>query len=319
MPNDITYAETFQGFLDEELEHRSYTGWMVPEESMIQYEGGDTVKIAQLTVSGLGDYKATTDGSAYPNGSVSLKWMPYTFNMDRAVRFLLGRTVPSDSGFMLTSENVMRTFASKQLVPEQDMYRFNAIYAARLAKDAAETDKADQVKSLSVELTKDNCVDYVTNFYSIIKEASNEEQNFVAFMAMKYEPLFRAASSSNHNSVQFGKTVTINGITYKCAIVNDLAIVFVPSSRMQTVIKVNDGRTEGQTAGGIVKDATSKGIALIIMSSDAVIALGKVDSIKVIPCDVQQTSDETTINYHYMYDCWPMDNQLATVGIVTEA
>lgn len=288
---------------------------MVPDDSMIQYEGGETVKIAQLAVSGLGDYKAATDGSAYPNGSVSLKWVPYTFTMDRAVRFLLGRTDPSDSGFMLTSENVMRTFASKQLVPEQDMYRFNAVYAALLAK----TSLASHIKPLATALTKDNCVSYVTDFFGQIKEDSNEDQNFVAFMAMKYESLFRSASNSNNNSVQFNKTVTINGVTYKCAMVNDLPIVFVPSSRMQTVIKVNDGRTEGQTAGGIVADATSKGIALIIMSSDAAIALGKVNSIKVISADEQQTSDEATINYHYLYDCWTMDNQLDTVGIVTEA
>ncbi len=315
MPNNIEYAEVFQGFLDEELEHRSYTGWMAPDDSMIKYEGGKEVKIAQIDVSGLGDYKPVTDGSAYPNGSVNLKWVPYTFTMDRAVRFLLGRTDPSDSAFMLTSENVMRAFASKQLVPEQDMYRFNAIYAALKAK----SDLASHIKTLGTALTKDTCVSYVTEFFSQIKEASNEDQNFVAFMAMRYEPLFRAASNSNHSSVQFSKTVTINGVTYKCALVNDLPIIFVPSARLQTVIKVNDGRTEGQTAGGIIADATSKGIALMIMSSDAVVALGKVDSVKVISCDEQQTSDETTINYHYVYDCWALDNQLATVGVVEEA
>ncbi len=156
MPNNIEYAEVFQGFLDEELEHRSYTGWMAPDDSMIQYEGGKDVKIAQLDVSGLGDYKPVTDGSAYPNGSVSLKWVPYTFTMDRAVRFLMGRTDPTDSAFMLTSENVMRTFASKQLVPEQDMYRFNAIYAALKAK----SELASHIKTLSAALTKDNCVAY---------------------------------------------------------------------------------------------------------------------------------------------------------------
>ncbi len=312
MANNLQFATVFQSWLDEELTHRSYTGWMTPNESMVDYAGGKDIKIAQMDVSGLGDYKPVTDGSAYPNGAVSLVWKPYEFTMDRAVRFLLGRTDPSDSHFMATTENIMRLFAQKQLAVEQDIYRFNRLYAALLAK----TKWASHIKTLTADLTSGNIISTVSDLSTLVKEDSNEEQNFVAFMTMKHEPIFREALKNSHNAVEFGKTVSINGASYRCAVVNELPVIFVPSSRMQTAIKINDGRTAGQTEGGIVKDASSQQIELLLTSSDAVIAAGKVDSVKVIAADDQQTSDETTINYHYVYDCWGIDNQLATVGAI---
>ena len=85
MANDINYAEVYQGFIDEELEAKSSTQWMVPNDDMIQYDGGKNVKIAQLSVSGLGNY-SRADASRYPAGSVKLVWVPYTMEMDRAVK-----------------------------------------------------------------------------------------------------------------------------------------------------------------------------------------------------------------------------------------
>lgn len=309
MPNRIDYAEKYQSFIDEELVHRSYTEWMTPNDDQIEYTGGKDIKIAQLDVSGLGDYSAS-GGSHYPSCTVSMAWKPYTMEMDRAVRFELGRLDPSDSNFIVSTENVTRTFSRKRLAPEQDIYRFNRIYNALKGKP----EYSSHLLALTSALTADNAVSLVTDLLTTIKEDSNEDPDFVCFMAAKNESVFRAASKNNHHDLQFGKSVAINGYSYRCMLCNELPVIFVPSKRMQTVIKVNDGRTPGQEAGGIVADPTSEQIEFLIASSDAAIAVGKIDSLKVFTADENQTGDESLIMYHYLYDCWVPDNQIVTLG-----
>lgn len=312
MANSIEFAEKYQKFIDEELESRSFTQWMVPNADMISYDGGKDVKIAQLSVSGLGNYDPNAAG-AYPKGSVKLTWKPYTMEMDRAVQFQLGRMTPSDSGWIATTENITKTFARKQLVTEQDLFRFNRVYSSLKASGKW----ASHSKTLTADLTAADAVSTLMGLFTLCKEDSNEDQDFICFMAAKSEAAFREASKNNHHDIQFGKTVSINGVGYKCMMVNELPVVLVPSRRLQTVIKVNDGRTAGQEQGGIEADTTSKQIEFMMMSSEAAIAIGKVDSLKIVTADLQQTSDETTINYHLLYDCWSLENQLSTVAVAT--
>lgn len=312
MANTIDYPEKIQGFIDEELEHGSYTQWMTPNEDRIEYTGGKDIKIARVATSGLGNYKNGASGLRYPIGTVKLEWDTYQMEMDRAVRFELGRTDPADTGFIMTTENVTREFARRQLVPEQDIFRFNRVYTA-LAASAKYKDthivKPTAAFADGLEFTKS-----ITQTLSLVKEDSNSDIDFVCFAAMDLEPLLRDASKNNHHGIEFGKTVSINGYSYRCALVNELPVVFVPSRRLQTVIKVNDGQTDGQTDGGIVKDTTSKRIEYLITSSNAPIAASKVDSLKVFSANEMQDSDETTINYHLRYDCWTQTNQLATTA-----
>lgn len=310
MANEIDYAEVYQGFIDEELEARSSTQWMVPNEDQIEYSGGKDVKIAQLSVSGLGNY-STTATSKYPTGSVKLEWVPYSMEMDRAVKFELGRLDPSDSHFMATTENVTREFSRKQLVPEQDMFRFNRIYSKL---DASTTYKGTHIIKIVKAATSADVVTALKALYTIAKDDSGEDVDFVCFISMKNEQAFRDASKTDNNSFTFDKEVTVNGVTYSCMLVNGLPCVFVPSKRLQTVIKIQDGRTAGQEAGGIVIDPTSEQIEFLLMNSAAPVAAGKIDSLKVFSADENQTGDETMINYHLLYDLWVLENQIITLA-----
>lgn len=317
MANEINYAEKFQSFIDKELEARSYTQWMEPNDEDVEYSGGKTIKIARTKTSGLGNYDSgAPTGSAYPKGSVKLTWDEYKIEMDRAVRFELGRTDPSDTNFITTTENVSRTFGRTQLVPEQDMYRFNKLYNV-LDKNPDYGSAGTKSKHIveTTGLTAANAVDILMGVFDTVAEDSGEDVDFVCFMAKKNEQAFRSAAKNSHHAISFGNTITINGITYnKVMIVNDLPCVFVPSKRLQTVIKVNDGRTAGQEDGGIVADESSKQIEFLITNSEAPFAVGKVDSVKVFSSNEMQESDETTINFHYLYDCWLLTNQVVTTG-----
>lgn len=312
-PNTIDYAEKYQGFIDEELEARSYTQWMVPNDDMIEYNGGKTIKIARIEVSGLGDYNPhATIGTAYPKGGVKLVWDNYDIEMDRAVRFELGRLDPSNSNFIVTTENVCRTFSRKKLVPEQDMFRFNRLYS-RVASHSEWG--GTHVKPISGALTASNAVTTLMELWNKVRDDAGEDVDFICFMALQNEQAFRDASKTTHNQITFGNSVSVNGVTYNNAmIVNGLPCVFVPSKRLQTAIKVNDGRTAGQEKGGIEADGTSKQIEFILTNSDAPFAVNRVDSLKVFAADDMQESDETTINYHLLYDCWLLENQVVTTA-----
>jgi hypothetical protein len=314
MANDINYAEVYQGFIDEELEAKSSTQWMVPNDDMIQYDGGKNVKIAQLSVSGLGNY-SRADASRYPAGSVKLVWVPYTMEMDRAVKFELGRLDPSESNFIATTENVTREFARKQLVPEQDMFRFNRVYSKLAASDyaashIAQVAKADPASSVITKLK---------DLFTAVKDDSGDDADFVAFVSLKNEQAFRDESKNTNNSVTFQREISVNGVSYRGAMVNDLPCIFVPSKRLQTVIKVQDGRTEGQEAGGIVADPTSLQIEFLIMNSSAPVAVSKIDSLKVFSADENQIGDETMIDYHLLYDLWVLENQVPTLAACTRS
>ncbi|WP_283606501.1 hypothetical protein [Faecalispora anaeroviscerum] len=310
MANDIEYSEVYQGFIDEELEAKSSTQWMVPNDDQIDYSGGKDVKIAQLSVSGLGNYNRT-DANKYPAGSVKLGWKNYTMEMDRAVKFELGRLDPNDSHFMATSENVTREFARKQLVPEQDMFRFNRIYSKLSASDAYKTSHILRVAAADAAT---NVVSALKNLSVVVKDDSGDDADFVAFVSLKNEQAFRDESKNTNNSVTFQREISVNGVSYRGAILNDLPCIFVPSKRLQTVIKILDGRTSGQEAGGIIADSTSEQIEFLIMNSSAPVAVSKIDSLKVFSADENQTGDETTINYHLLYDLWVLENQISTLA-----
>lgn len=315
MNNSIEYTEACQSFIDEELASRSYTQWTVPDNDQIDYNGGKDVKIAQITVSGLGNYDSKAVNK-YPNGSVSLKWIPYSMEMDRAVRFDLGRTDPSDTGFITTVENVTRTFAKMKLVLEQDTFRFNRIYSKLAASDIYKSSHILKVPGL----TKDNALTALMSLYATVKEDSGDDTDFVCFMSLRNEGAFRDASNVTNNDITFSHTVSINGVTYnRCMIVNGLPCIFVPSKRLQTVIKINDGRTAGQEAGGIITDASSEQIEFLIMSSSAPISASKIDSLKIFEADENQTGDETMINYHLLYDLWVLENQVATLAACVQS
>lgn len=311
MANDITNAEVYQDLIDEELVAGSKSGFLTPNEELVEYDGGDTVKIAEIDVSGLGDYDAVNINSAYPEGTVTTRWNSYTFSQDRGVLLPVDRMAPSDSRYIATAENIVRTFARTKLVPEQDTYRFNRVYAAI----AAETElAATHIKPLAT-LNATNILQELTKLLQIIEDDSEGAADIVCVMASTNKQYIPETTSTNRYRVHFGVTVSINGVTYTdVTMVNDLPIIHVPSKRLQTVIKINDGRTEGQKQGGIIADATSKQINALLIGTEAVAALGKVDSLKEFGPDVNQKFDGTMIQARYVYDCWAFKRQIPTLG-----
>ncbi|MEG3030102.1 MAG: hypothetical protein RR827_06850 [Oscillospiraceae bacterium] len=314
MRNEIEYAIKYQKFIDEELVAQSKTQWMVPADDQIEYDGGDEIKIAEISTSGLGNYDENSTSNAYPSGKVTQKWNSYKFTMDRAVDFLLQRTTPSDSGFIATAENVIKIFTNKEVVKELDTYRLNRIYNALLA----DTKYAASHVFSEAAITESNIIATFNKMINIAKEDSEDATALVAYMPISYGSILRGISKNTNNAIEFGKTVVINGITYKGVIViNEIPVLLVPKKRLVTKLVVNDGRTSGQTDGGVISATDAKQIHMLVVGTDAPIAAAKIDSLKQFSAEENQLSDGTAIKFHQKHDCWVKKNQIVTVAAVT--
>lgn len=304
------YAKAYQQFIDEEMAAASATAWMVPEAGKVRFTGGREVEISTLSTTGLGDYDATkSDGSAYPTGSVSNVWKAYPMTMDRGVKFSLDRTDPSDSGFIVTAENVIREFARSALVKEQDMYRIQHLYAL-LAADTGLA--ANHV--VSAALTKANAVATVSALLQTIRDDAEETDGYVALVSHKNKSAFLEAAAGTYHDITFGGSVSINGVVYdNVMMLDDLPCIFVPQGRMKTLVTAQSGSGND---GGIVPAEGAKDIACLITHCETPLAVSKLDSIKQFGPQENQLFDGTSIQARYLYDLFVQSKRLASIGAV---
>jgi len=134
MPNILEFVPIYQKKLDEAAVQEATSGWMEPNQSLIQYTGGADVKIPSLELDGLADYDRN---QGFVTGSVSLHYETMTMTKDRGTQFLLDAMTVNESGFLVTASAVMGEFQRKKVVPEIDAYRYSGI-----AKRAMELGRA---------------------------------------------------------------------------------------------------------------------------------------------------------------------------------
>jgi len=306
------YAKAYQQFIDEEMTALSATAWMVPEAGKVRFTGGRDVEISTLSTSGLGSYDATkSDGSAYPSGTVTNAWKTYPITMDRGVKFALDRTDPSDSGFIVTAENVIREFSRSALVKEQDMYRVNKLYTLAAADEAH-----NGTHIVTQTLTKDNAISAVGGLLQTIRDDAEEMEGYVALISHKNKSAFLEAAAGTYHSISFGNSVSINGVVYEnVMMLDDLPCIFLPQSRMKTAITVQNG--EGNE-GGILPGEGAKDIAVVITHCDTPLAVSKLDSIKQFGPQENQFFDGTSIQARYLYDLFVPEKRLASIGAIVE-
>lgn len=310
----LDYAHAYQTFIDEELAAASATEWMAAQSGQVRFSGGRDVEISTLTTTGLGNYdSAQTAGGAYPAGAVTNDWTSYALSMDRGVKFALDRTAPEDTAFLATAENVIREFARVQLTREQDTYRIHKLY--QLAAAHAKADK----HIVTMDPAADSALEKICALLQTLEDDSERSGGFVALINSNLKNAFLKATANTYNQVSFEQSVEINGVRYDhVMMVNDLPCLFVPSSRMQTVISVQSGRT-GQETGGILAGAASKTIYALLVPWDAPLAVSKIDSLKQFGPTENQLFDGTAIQARYLYDLFVPGNKQIAIGALVEA
>ena len=303
--NTFEYAKNFQQALDKQMLAGATSGWMEANASGVKYNGGDTVKMPEISVGGLAKYDRDT---GFNQGSVSLKYTDYKLTQDRGRTFQLDAMDVDETNFVAAAGTVMGEFQRLQVIPEVDAFRYSKI--AALAKTASHEaaaftpDKATILEKLDDEITK-------------VQDIVGEGEPLVIIMSMP----IRTILNNSQDITKYLDTADFKAgeITTKVKTYNEIPILSVPSARMGTAYVFNDGTTGGQDAGGFKPDTSAKGINWIILSRRAPIAISKTDKIRIFEPNVNQKADAWKLDYRKYHDLWIPTNKLAGVWVNTGA
>jgi hypothetical protein len=80
--NTLAYAQIFMQELDKQVVAGATSGYMEGNAGLVQYSGGNTVKIPKLTMDGLGNYSRST---GFTQGAATLVYETRTMGQDRGV------------------------------------------------------------------------------------------------------------------------------------------------------------------------------------------------------------------------------------------
>ena len=89
--NTLEMAKIFQKELDDQMLVGATSGWMEANAGNVKYTGGDTVRMPEISTTGMAQYDRD---NGFNQGAVTLKYQDYTLTQDR------GRTFHLDAMWM---------------------------------------------------------------------------------------------------------------------------------------------------------------------------------------------------------------------------
>lgn len=294
--NNINYAELFQTMLDEQIVQEATTGWMDANAGQVEYNGGKTVKVPKMTMTGLGDYNRA---SGYPEGSVNLSYENFTMTQDRATQFLLDQMDVNESNFVVNATTVMSEFQRVHVIPEIDAYRISKLATYAINGAFASTN----VK-----------YGYTPAATTIIGELADAVEiggydSMILATPATVKALENQIGANNLSNVTYSQA----GFDQSVPSFNGRPIIKVDPARMVTAIQT--ANLSAGAGGGWSKAATAKDINFIVVPRTTPIAITKLDEPKIFePSEVQEYSG-WLIDYRRYHDLWVMDNKLKEVYV----
>jgi hypothetical protein len=302
--NALEYAKIFQQKLDEQMITGASSGWMEANAGQVKYNGGDEVKIPQLTMDGLGDYDRD---NGFVQGSVTLTYGTYKLTQDRSRTFQLDSMDVDETNFVATAGNAMGQFQRTKVIPEVDAYRYSKIAALAITA-SKKTEYTPAADTILAKLRDD---------IAAIQDIVGEAEQLVITMAV---PVSVILDSSPDIVKKLDVTeFTQGGVNLKVKSLDGAPIIKVPSARMKTAYVFNDGTTTGQTAGGFVPAEGAKAINWIITVRRCPIAVSKTDKVRIFTPDVNQKADAWKLDYRKYHDLWIPNNKLDGAWVNTAA
>lgn len=292
MANSIAYAEIFQQILDEQIVQESVTGWM--DAQGVIYDGGKTVKIPKVSMSGLGDYSRAT---GYAKGAITLAYEQRTMTQDRGAQFILDQMDVNETNFVAEATRMLAEFQRTQVIPEVDAYRLSALATAAPVANV----ESSYTPSASTILAK------------LAAATKIGDENAVIYMSPDaLEALEVAVGANNISSVNF----TQGGFDQRVPAFNGRPIIKADQSRLVTAITTKN--ISGNDNGGWEKATGAADINFMVVPRYAPIAVDKLDEPKIFePAQVQDYSG-WLIDYRRYHDLWVADNKKVGIYVNTK-
>lgn len=288
--NTLEYTKIFQSQLDRQIVEGATSGWMEDNTGQVKYSGGNEVKIPTISTQGLGDYDRD---NGFVRVAVTLSYETYKMTQDRGRTFFLDAMDVDESNFIANAGNVMGVFQSEHVIPEIDSYRYSKMFA--LAKSGGKvTEGYIAVKDTIVEKLK-------ADIQAIRNTVSLNADLVIIMSPITAGILSDALENSRRIDIGNFKQGEID-LTIKKF--DGLPIIEVPSARLKTLYKKQDGKTVGQEAGGLVADTNAKDINWIITSKNVPIAVSKTDLTRIFNPMENQQANAWKIDYRKYHDIW---------------
>ncbi len=286
--NTIALAQRYLPMLDEV--YKVYSRSAILDNPMVDFIGGNTVKVFKTAMDGLGDYSRN---NGYVNGNVNGSWETMTLEQDRGRSFQIDR-MDNEETLDMAFGTLAGEFIRTKVVPENDAYTFAKLAGTTgiLTATAADiTPGTTDVPGLIDTATKD------------MNEAEVPEERRLLFISeTAYEGLKNKIARFTEN----GERAIYNGIE----VYNEMRVIRVPQTRFYTAITQYDGVTSGQEAGGYVGTSGAYPINFLIVHPSAVLKVMKHVLPRIFTPDVNQAADAWKFDYRCYWDVFAYENKV---------
>lgn len=278
------YAALFQGNLDKLIIAEATSTFLEANPNQIQYNGGKTIKIADILVSGLKDYDRAK-GFEGSEGTVTLSWTDYELTQDRAVTFMIDAMDVDESANMATAATVVAEFGRTQAVPEIDAYRW-----ATIAKDT----NVGHVAGATADLTDADKFVALWDKAIVYFQELGMSLSDIALVSTPTQ-IELATNSKKFNTLKNTTVISKGGVDYTVDAYRDIPIIPVPSTRFRD--------TFTKVAAGGYDPAAGKVIPFILMAkTGAATAITKTDKVRIFDPQTNQKADAYKIDVRIYHD-----------------
>lgn len=296
--NNINYAAIFNRILDEKFYIMPRTLWMENTNPGIVWTGGREIKIPYMTMDGLG----TMSGYKAPDGDLTLGYETKVLQWYRGRNFAIGRYDVDETNMALTVGNALRVFLAQHVVPEVDRLRI-----AKLAQNALGYGLTCVTQQASASITTANILGLILDDIAKIQDKIGEGEQLYIQISTKLKNLLEQSTQiTRYLNV---KDFQITSATLRLEALNDQYLIGTPSSYMNSVVKVNDGTSSGQTVGGLTFTDLGPAVNWIIAARPVADAVARPQITKVIDPDMNQEGEFWKIMFSIYHGMWTMDQK----------
>ena len=289
MANSIALSKIYTNLLDEVYKNSALTAVLESDASLARAgANANEIVIPKLSMSGLADYKRN---SGYVNGDVTLNWETVQFNYERGRMFQVD-DMDNEETQNIAFGRLAGEFIRTKVVPELDAFRF--------AKYAAVTGAGTATGTLS---TGADVIAALRTATSTMDEAEVPMEDRHLFITPTLLGLVEDLDTSKSKEV-LSRFATITK---------------VPQTRFYSAIKLNDGTTSGEEAGGYVKASGAVDLNFEIIHKPAVLQFTKHAVPKIISPEQNQDADAWKYGYRNYGLCDTYENKAAGIYVHKKA
>lgn len=289
MANSIALSKIYTNLLDEVYKNSALTAVLESDASLARAgANANEIVIPKLSMSGLADYKRN---SGYVNGDVTLNWETVQFNYERGRMFQID-DMDNEETQNVAFGRLAGEFIRTKVVPELDAFRF--------AKYSAVTGAGTATGTLA---TGADVIAALRTATSNMDEAEVPMEDRHLFITPTLLGLVEDLDTNKSKEV-LSRFATITK---------------VPQTRFYSAIKLNDGTSSGEEAGGYVKASGAVDLNFEIIHKPATLQFTKHAVPKIISPEQNQDADAWKYGYRNYGLCDTYENKAAGIYVHKKA